>query len=229
MNEDVRKFIDDYCILRVPKGSTALLAKGAPVDTTNPAHFMRWMFMIKPALFDPRVMAVINNHFFDTYPDIAKGKYQIAGMEHASTAIVTSLLLEAYRRGVDLHGFSIRELKKTFGTRTWFEGTPDLKRKTILVDDISSYRRTTFTKGKIILNEAGLTVQDAYCIINLGIKDEFVHNTTLIKISSMFKKDDFTLELPDDELLKELYIPNNAGIKSFSMADLDAEQYDPTE
>lgn len=196
MIEDVRKFIDDYCIIRVPEGSTALLAKGAPVDTTNPAHFMRWMFMIKPALFDPRVMAVVNDHFFSAYP-VELGGYQIAGMEHASTPIVTSLLLEAHRRGVDLHGFSIRESKKAYGTRTWFEGTPDPKRKTILVDDISSARRSTFLKGKDILVDEGLTPQDAYCIINLGFENELSCVDAYIKITSMFKKTDFRLELDD--------------------------------
>ncbi len=194
--EYTRFFINDNCIARESANSKRLLRKGANPESTNPADFNRWMFVIKPALYDPRVMKEVADHFFVTYP-IELGSYQIAGMEHASTAIVTTLLLEAHRRGIDLHGFSIRESKKTYGTRTWFEGIPDPKRKTILVDDISSQSRSTFLKGKDILVAEGLTVQDAYCIINLGFENELSCANAYIKISSMFNKKDFTLVIDD--------------------------------
>jgi len=181
--EYVRNFINECCIHRATQKSFRLLKKGAVLGSDDPRDYFTWLFNLRPALYDPKIMSIINQHFYETFPKLRK--YQLAGMEHASTAMITSFVL-----GVDyeLPAFSIRKQKKTYGTQSWFEGYYDPTRPTIILDDIASLQQNTLMHGYSVLKDTKFKHEpEFYCIVNIAPK-----NTN---VKSMFVRDDFNLEI----------------------------------
>src|SRR5689334_647134 len=97
---EVRDFINDNCIIRVPPDSDALLKYGTGPKFNRPPEYLSWMFLFKSALYEPTVMATINSHFFNIFPILKEERLQLAGLEHASTPMITSFSLEAFRQNI---------------------------------------------------------------------------------------------------------------------------------
>lgn len=214
--ELVRKFIEDNCIARVPYGEKVLLRRGAEFGSEDIADYYTWMIMARSALYEPAVMQEVNNHFFSIFETQLREGYVLVGMEHSSTAMITSFVLEGDRRGITIPAFSIRKEQKTYGLKNWSEGIVPQSNKFIVVDDISTEHRTAL---KQVLNKlpditnCGPYKAEMYCLLNLGKYDIF-GNTT---IHSMFRKDDFILEYEDyvnAKLSEELNDSVNSGTQS---------------
>lgn len=179
--EYVRHFINDNCIYREPN-SKVLLRKGAKIGSNNPSDYNTWLFNIHAAMYDAKTMQIITNHFYETFKD-QLSTHQIVGLEHASTAMISSFV---FNSDIEISAFSIRKEQKTYGTLTWFEGLYDKEKPIILIDDMSSSSRNALNHGINILKKHNF-VHDPlfYCIVDLG-NDE--------KIQSMFKRSDFELD-----------------------------------
>ena len=171
-----RDFINDNCIYRETRASKRLLRKGATLGSDNPRDYNTWLFNIRAALYDPKFMNAVCQHFSKTFHE----EYQLAGLEHASTAIITSLVLE-----FKLPAFSIRKDQKKYGTRTWFEGRWNPSLPTVLIDDLVSAEQKTMIHGTQVLKAHGFDDPKMYCIINLEPNNKNVY--------SMFTLNDFDL------------------------------------
>lgn len=217
--EKVRQFIEDNCIARVPYGEKILLKRGAKIGSPDISHYYTWMFMSRAATYDPAVMNEVNDHFFSIFEDKLRDGYILVGIEHSSTPLITSLVLEGDRRGIQIPAFSIRKEQKEYGLKNWTEGTISRGNKFIFVDDISSEYRTALKhvieKLQIATN-CGPYKLEAYCLINLGKHDMFSN----IPIHSMFRSYDFILnyeEYKNAKISKQLNAQNNNRTKSLSL------------
>ncbi len=139
-----RNYINDCCIARVPKGSTDLPSKGLK-------GYYRWQFYLRRAFFDPTILRFITNDFFCKYGDLLRdGAVQLAGVESASTPMLTAFALEADRSGYPVNVFSIRKEAKKYGLKNWIEGAPTDK-PVILVDDLVSQNHYTMLLAMRVL------------------------------------------------------------------------------
>ncbi len=140
-----RNYINDCCIMRVPAGSKDLPSKG------NKGYY-RWQFYLRRAFFNPTILRFITNDFFGKYGDLLRdGAVQLAGVESASTPMLTAFALEAEKSGYPVNVFSIRKEAKKYGLRNWIEGVPTDK-PVILVDDLVSPNHYTMLLAMRVLD-----------------------------------------------------------------------------
>lgn len=191
-----RDYINDNCIARVPKGS-----KDLPSRNATGTGYYRWQFYLREALFNPRIIRTIVNDFFGKYgPLLRSGAVQLAGVESASTPLLTAFALEAERAGYPLNVFSIRKEQKAYGRRNWIEGKvlPDVP--VLLVDDIISRIHYTMLHALKILKEHDIPTTDhMYCCVykTPHPQDLIVKDGMSYEVGFMFAMYNFDLCLED--------------------------------
>jgi orotate phosphoribosyltransferase len=185
---DVKNWINDNAIARAALGERTLYQTGATPGSDNPKDYARWFFMLKNAMYEPKVMLEITKFFLDKFGEQLKNGAVLVGIEHASTALVTSIVRNA---DFQVIAFSIRKEEKLYGEKGWIEGKFVKADKYILIDDLSSPLRGTLKIGLEQLKKLNDNfTAEFFCIVNTGSNNE--HDG--VKITSMFTKEDFILD-----------------------------------
>lgn len=188
-----RRYINDHCIARVPKGSQELLAKGGN-------GFYRWQFYLRAALFNPRILRLVVNDFFAKFGDLMRdNSVQLVGVESAAVPLLTALALEADRCGCPVNVFAIRKEAKAYGKRNWIEGEYSNK-PALLVDDLVSPNHYTVLHAMKIMGQHGIeTVPHIYAPIykTRHPRDPIECCGKTYRVEHMFCLNDFDLLLED--------------------------------
>ncbi len=195
-----RNFINDRCIMRVPKGGTDLVQKGG-------GGFYSWQFYLRAAFFEPKILRFITNDFFAKYGALLRtGRVQIAGVESAATPMLTAFSLEADRCGYPVNVFSIRKEVKAYGRRNWIEGnfTQD---PVIIVDDVVSPVHFTMIHAMEILETHKIPLTGyLYSLLYKTHKPDSMvqRNGKRYHVDRLFCLNDFDLLYEDYERVKML-------------------------
>ncbi len=193
-----RNFINDRCIARVPKGSTDLLAKGGK-------GYYRWQFYLRAAFFNPAILQLITNDFFAKFGHLMRDDaVQLAGVESASTPMLTAFALEADRCGYPVNVFSIRKEVKAYGRRNFIEGIPTDK-PVILLDDLVSPNHYTMLHAMSVLDAHKIPMTGhVYAALYKTFHPEDVieRKGRRYGVSYVFSLNDFDLMLEEYEIAK---------------------------
>lgn len=176
--EDLKKFINDHCIVRAPPG---YYLEGVPgTDETY-----TWQFYLRVAIFEQNCLFEIVKWLYENHDP----QFQYAAMETAGPPMLSALKLFGVNQRVQIDGFAIRKDQKKYGLRNWFEGLIHSSKPVIILDDMAN-SKTTITRAASICEEHGIPVFGAKTIVNK--KDE--DNVEGIPVKSMFTIDDFDLQ-----------------------------------
>ena len=127
--EYCKEFIDRLCIWRSKDGET--------IPGKSEGHRYSSMFYLRRGLFHKDFMECVADMFvYKIEREIGHFDFQIAGLETASTPIVSAIPLLIRKYGIEIDSFSIRKNRKEYGLRNWFEGIPDPEKPVLLVDDL---------------------------------------------------------------------------------------------
>lgn len=191
----VRDFINDHCIVRVPPGSKDLLAH------PGTGGWYEWQFYLRAALFEPRVLRAVTVDFLDRYAGpLSTGAVQLAGVESASTPLLTAFALASAAAGCPVNVFSIRKERKAYGLRNWIEGRALQDVPALLVDDIVSEAHATAIHGANVLADHGIPLASrAYALVYKTMEPErpirlLGHDVT---IDAPFSLRDFNLTVAE--------------------------------
>lgn len=190
-----RDFVNDYCIARVPPGSKRL-----PSYQNQGSGYYTWQFYLRAALFNPDTLNVIVKDFLDKYQDIVlENKYQLCGVESASTPLLTGILLEAHKRSRYMHGFSIRKERKPYGLMNWIEGLV-LDAPAMLIDDLTSETHKTAIHAAHILDDHGIEMAPHFYAVVFKSRDperKIRLAGNQVTVGSLFDLNDFELSLQE--------------------------------
>lgn len=126
-----------------------------------------WLVDLRKILFDAKILDGLTDIFLEEYQNqscLGTLPFQIAGMETASTPLVTAILLKAHSRNIPLRGFIIRKERKTYGTGSQIEGEmSDLP--IVLVDDIVNSGRS-LEKSRVVLETLGKKIASVFSVLD---------------------------------------------------------------
>lgn len=189
-----RNFIDDNCLVRDTK-----------MPGKKPGTYYTWMFYLRRGLFHPEFVKAISNMFlYRVQQEVGHFNFQLAGVETASTPMLTAIPLIAGAYRINLNAFSIRKTQKEYGLKNWTEGLMIDDYPCMLIDDLCN-SSNSMRHGYNVLQDLKLPVFDyAFVIVNKVNKE--VHNKKReetdmylpenIKIIHLYDLDDFGLSNP---------------------------------
>jgi orotate phosphoribosyltransferase len=190
----LRDKINDECIVRVPRGSKELPA-------LNGAGYYTWQFYLRRVLLDPHCLRLICDDFWNRYePLFQADPFQLAGVESAAVPLITALVIEGARRGLDGNAFTIRKNRKDYGLRNLIEGSPSA-RPVLFVDDLTSPQHNAFWHAVHAISLTGLKLNGCgYVLVRKQNAEESrVIETSIgrVIIDSLFTLSDFSMNLED--------------------------------
>lgn len=174
--DNLRNFINDNCIVRAPPGYY--------LQGTSPEEQYDWQFYLRRAIFDQESLFTISRWLLNAPHD----GVQYAAMETAGPPMLAGLKLLGHYTGQQIDGFAIRKDQKKYGLLNWIEGSVNLSKPVIILDDMAN-SKSTIVRAKEISEAHGLEVIGAKTIVNK--KDS--HDVDGIPVQSIFKISDFEL------------------------------------
>lgn len=170
-----------------------------------------WIFDFRRASLTPEFLDLYTKLFFDIFEkDFRAGnKFQVCGLESASISLISAIVLESHKRGLNINGFFMRKSKKKHDMMNDIEGVPN-EFPVIIVDDILNSGKTTLKQLEILKNAnegKGILVKSVFSILRFRDLDFYRFLTDLnIDIVTLFELNDFkeSLGLKNKELEKEL-------------------------
>lgn len=192
--EQLRNFINERCIKRVPRTSKEMLS-------IVPGQHFIWQFYLREAVLVPAHLDFIAHQFWTMYaPRYRRRPFQLTGVEQASVPIVTALLLAGAARGFPITAFTIRKDYKTHGIGNIIEGRPT-NLPVVFIDDLTSPMHNTFWHAARVINRAGLKFYPyAFVLVRKQRQSDPGHIATSIgtvMIDGLFTLDDFNLTWED--------------------------------
>lgn len=198
----VKEYIDRKCIHRVLPGQKKMPGKIPGTEYT-------WQFYMRRGLFDHKFSSAIAQMFiYRMEKDVGHFEFQLAGLETASTPMLSSIPIIGRVFGLDINAFSIRKEQKQYGLMNWIEGIPNEK-PVMLIDDICNSSASMRKAYDIVLsshvNGDPLTVfNKAFTIVNKSnskVHSQQRQNSDMylppeIQVISLFNLDDFNLSNP---------------------------------
>lgn len=190
--QKVRDIINSECIVRVPIGSKELPAMGG-------RGFYTWQFYLRRAVLDPFCLKVICDDFWSKNEvEFKERPFQITGVESASLPIITALVMDGARRGLQVNAFTIRKERKAYGLRNLIEGIPT-SLPVYFIDDLTSSQHNAFWHAIHAISEAGLKLNGLGYVLVLKKKasESCIIETSLGRIimDSLFTLSDFSMTL----------------------------------
>lgn len=198
--EWARYVIDAGCIWRRKPGEPRL--KGKAEGT-----WYSWQFYMRRAMFDPSFAHAISSMFlYRIHKEIGHFNFQLAGLETASTPLLSCIPLVAKYNGIELSSFSVRKHQKEYGLRNWIEGSPDPNLPVMLIDDLCNSQNSMFTAKQVIENtyekDVNLKIFDhAFSIVNKVNREDKVkltldkHLGDEVKMIYLYDLDSFNLRV----------------------------------
>jgi len=193
--------INDECIVRVPRGSKELPA-------LNGTAYYTWQFYLRRVLLDPHCLRLICDDFWSRFEQRFRADpFQLAGVESAAVPLITALVIDGARRGLDGTAFTIRKNRKDYGLRNLIEGRPSA-RPVLFVDDLTSPQHNAFWHAIHAISLAGLKLNGCgYVLVRKQNAEESrVIETSMgrVIIESLFTLSDFSMTYED-------YVRDNPG------------------
>jgi len=197
--EFCKEFIDRICIYRCGAGEVL------PAKTEG--MYYTWQFYLRKGLFNIDFMECLADMFiYKVEREIGHFNFQLAGMETASTPMLTGIPMRARKYGLDLHAFSIRKERKEYGLMNWFEGISDSNYPVLLIDDLCN-SANSLIKSYYIVKDRNLNLLDyTFTIVNKtnrADKDKMEidkyfnqYGAKDMKFLSIYTLDDFNLNIP---------------------------------
>jgi orotate phosphoribosyltransferase len=190
----LRDTINDKCIVRVPNGSKELPSLGGQ-------GYYGWQFYLRRVLLDPHCLQLICEDFWNRFEQpFDLEPFQLAGVESAAVPLITALVIDGARRGLDLSAFTIRKNRKTYGLRNLIEGSPS-GRPILFVDDLTSPQHNAFWHAIHAISQSGLKLNGhGYVLVRKQNAEACpVIETSLgrVKIDSLFTLSDFSMTLEE--------------------------------
>ena len=204
----LQDYINQYCIVR----NTRMQGKA-------PGTFYTWQFYLRRGLFNATFLRHLNICFLYTiHKDIGHFDFQLAGMETASTPMLSALPILAEAYGVALNSFSIRKERKAYGLKNWIEGRPnDLP--VLLIDDLSNSQMSMAQAYQVLINEKIPCLKHTFTLVNKTYQGQEATDKYLplsFKHSYLFTLQDFLLALryddkrPLQDILADFYQTNES-------------------
>ena len=197
LREWTKDYINQRCIHRVLPGQQKIPGK-------TPGSKYTWIFYLRRGLFDHNFSFAISRMFYyKIAKEVGHFDFQIAGLETASTPLLTAIPIIGSGIGISLNAFSVRKEQKTYGLLNWIEGVPNTK-PVMLIDDLCN-SSASLKKAYNIINHHGMQVlHTAFKIVNKSnqqVHTEQRQNSDMylpkeIKVVSLFNLDDFNLNNP---------------------------------
>jgi orotate phosphoribosyltransferase len=182
----VKSYIDEKCIIR-----NTLMPGKLPGTTYT------WIFYLRRGLFNHEFLsAVAQMFYYKVEKDIGHFNFQIAGLETASTPMLSSFPIIGRIFKKNINAFSIRKEKKEYGLRNWIEGIPNDK-PVLLIDDLCNSSNSLLKAKQILENEKLTVLNYAFVLVNKTVHIENTEDKYLksnIKMISLFNLNDFKLK-----------------------------------
>lgn len=191
--EQLRNFINERCIKRVPQGSKEMPAKLPEIG------YYVWQFYLRAAVLKPEFLAYIAGRFWASFHErYLVEPFQLTGVEQASLPIITALLISAANKGLPVTAFTIRKDYKTYGIGNIIEGEPS-NLPVVFVDDLTSPQHSTFWHATRVLSRERLRLYPyAFVLVRKQHDaDSPVIPTSMgdVTVEGIFTMDDFGLKL----------------------------------
>lgn len=169
--------------------SVFVLNKHEQID--NAVDPETWIFDFRRVLMNGKVANLISDIFYETH--VQAYPFQICALEIAGVPLATSIMTKYFYRGhEDINAFFIRKSRKKTGLLRMVEGTIEMNKEIILVDDILN-SGNSFWRQVEVLESLGHKVSSVWSIIryrNIEYYKRF-HDRG-IRVESLFTLDDFT-------------------------------------
>ena len=182
----VKSYIDEKCIIR----NTVMPGK-------LPGTTYTWIFYLRRGLFNHEFLsAVAQMFYYKVEKDIGHFNFQIAGLETASTPMLSSFPIIGRIFKKNINAFSIRKEKKEYWLRNWIEGIPNDK-PVLLIDDLCNSSNSLLKAKQILENEKLTVLNYAFVLVNKTVHIENTEDKYLksnIKMISLFNLNDFKLK-----------------------------------
>ena len=173
----MRKYIDDYCIIRTGKEIDYVM------PGKKPGTHYTWQFYLRRGLFDPIFLSTLSQMFiYKVEREIGHFNFQLSGLETAATPMLASIPLVAKGFGINLNSFVVKKEQKTYGTKNWIEGRPDKNKPVMIIDDLCD-SSTSIKKAKLICEQQEMEVMKVVFVI-------ICKNMPDIKMIHLFNFDD---------------------------------------
>lgn len=180
---------------------------------------MKWLFDFRTLMLEPQWLNAYAEFFWERHAD--KLPFQVGGLETASIALVSAIVMKGVERGTPVNGFFIRKSRKREGLMKQVEGTLT-DEPIILVDDILNTGKS-FQKQILILEDLGKTVRELFAILTFRAQSVYAFaHTRGIHLDTLFTLRDFNQplstsespEIPHDDF-EELwkFSPEGAGFE----------------
>jgi outer membrane protein assembly factor BamB len=119
--------------------------------------------------------------------------FQVGGLETASIALVSAIVMKSVERGTPVNGFYIRKSRKRTGLTKYIEGTLT-DEPIVLVDDLIN-SGSTIQKQIKILADRGKKVRDVFVMLAFRDKESYASLGEDISLSYLFTLPDFGIPL----------------------------------
>jgi orotate phosphoribosyltransferase len=168
-----------------------ILRRGDDVRIVSPTGGeSQWLFDFRRVIFDPVVLDKITDLFWETYAE--KYPFQVGGLETASIAITTAIVMKGLQRGTPVAGFYIRKSRKIIGLQKIIEGELN-DHPVILVDDLINSGKT-FLMQLEVLKKEHKKVTDIFTLVRFrDLADYAFAREENIVVTSPFTLTDFGL------------------------------------
>ncbi len=165
------------------------------VYLVKPNETINWIFDFRRVTLTPVFLNLYVKIFFSIFEERYKNgeKFQVCGLESASIALISAVVLESHKRGLDINGFFMRKGKKKHDLHNDIEGVPN-GLPVIVLDDILN-TGSTLKKQIEILKREKIEISNSFSI--LRYRDLTFYDFALnenIKILSIFELNDFETE-----------------------------------
>lgn len=155
-----------------------------------------WIFDFRRASLTPNFLDLYTKVFFENFEEDfrAGNKFQVCGLESASISLISAIVLESQKRGLNINGFFIRKSKKKHDMMNDIEGVPN-EYPVIIVDDILNSGKTTLKQLQILKaanGGKGIPVKSVFSILRFRDLGFYNFITDLnINIVTLFELNDF--------------------------------------
>ncbi len=177
---ELKKLIEEDAFVRVP-------------DRPD----FKWIFDFRRITLTPIFLSLYTKIFFEIFKD--EKDFQVCGLESASITLISGIVLESQKRGLNINGFFLRKSAKKHDLFKVIEGIPN-NLPVVIVDDILNSGSSTLKQIKI-LKENNIQIKTVFTILrfrNIEFYD-FLKKEG-IEVISLFELNDFKDKLNVENL-----------------------------
>lgn len=185
--------------------------------TDNKEGEMPWLLDFRRVLLKGKFLNIITRLFLDRLSNEGINLFQVGGLEAAAIPLVSGIVLNSSRDGVDINGFFVRKSRKKSGLLQFIEGSLN-EEKIILVDDLLN-SGSSFLRQIKVLETLGRKVEAVLVVVRFKEESYYEELTNRgIKIYSLFTASDFPtiFSKKEDRVISTQKLPQLAELWTFA-------------